>query len=213
MSTRRAFVAGLAALAFTAATPAQAKVEAEARQFIEQLAQSTVDVVADRDASPATRTERLSHLLNRGFDTEVISRFVLGRHWRDASESERREFVALFHDYTVASYARRFEAYAGHRLEVTDARDQGGERGRIKVLVSSQLLRPTGAPVKVDWRVRQTAEGWRIYDVVVEGVSMVLTQRSEFSSVILRGGSIQGLLDQLRARTAQLSAANTLRAS
>lgn len=214
LTTRRMFLGGIAALAATAATPALAGVESEARQFIDQLARDTVAVVADRQASADVRSARLRDLLERGFDTEVISRFVLGRYWRDASEAERRQFVALFRDYTVASYARRFENYAGQRLEVLDARDQGGTRGSIKVLVSTRLLRPGGEPVKVDWRVRQSPNGWRIYDVVVEGVSMVLTQRSEFSAVIQRGGgSIQGLMEQLRARTAQLEAASASRAS
>ncbi len=214
LSTRRSFFAGLAAIAVVAATPAHADVENEARQFIDKLAQATVAVVADQSAPNDVRTERLRGLLERGFDTEVISRFVLGRYWRDASEAQRDRFVALFRDYTVASYARRFETYAGHRLETLTARDQGGHRGQIKVLVASRLLRPSGAPVKVDWRVRQTPHGWRIYDVVVEGVSMVLTQRSEFASVIQRsGGNIDGLLDQLRDRTAQLSAASASRPS
>lgn len=212
-STRRGFLGcavlgGMAALLIGTAAPAQAgDVEAEAQQFIDSLARATVAIAADHDMPADQRGQRLRALLERGFDTQVISRFVLGRHWRDASAAQQAEFVSLFRDYTVASYARRFESYAGQTLQIVEARDQGGEEGKIKVLVHSVLQSAGSAPVKVDWRLRQTADGWRIYDVVVEGVSMVLTQRSEFSAVILRhGNGLDGLLEQLRKRTAQLEA-------
>jgi phospholipid transport system substrate-binding protein len=206
--SRRALLAAIGTLALTAAAPAHAGVEREASRFIEQLAADTVAIVGDEAATSGDRSGRLRGLLDRGFDTEVIGRFVLGRYWNGASETQQRDFVALFRDFTVASYARRFDSYAGQTLQVLEARDQGGEAGKTKVLVSSRMLRPGADAVRIDWRVRQTGDGWRIYDVVVEGISMVLTQRSEFAAVLQRsGGNIDGLLEQLRASTARLEGA------
>jgi phospholipid transport system substrate-binding protein len=202
---RRSLFAILATVAVSAAVPAQAGVEAEAGQFIEGLAAETVALAADTSITATDRAERLRSLLQRGFDTEVIARFVLGKYWRDTSEEQRRDFMSLFRDYTVASYARRFEDFDGHRLTVLNARNQGGAEGKAKVAVASQFIRPGAEPVRIEWRVRQTDDGWRIYDVVVEGISMVLTQRSEFAAVLQRsGGNIDGLLEQLRATTVRL---------
>ena len=207
-ATRRSLLAGFTALLLAAAAPAHADAEEGARLFIEGLAAETVAIAADPAMDATGRQDRLRALLERGFDTDVIGRFVLGRYWQDATDTQRHDFIALFRDFTVASYARRFEGYEGQRLEILNIRNQGGAEDRQKVMVGSRMLRPAGDPVRIDWRVRQAEDGWRIYDVVVEGISMVLTQRSEIAAVLQRsGGNIDGLLEQLRANTARLESA------
>lgn len=204
-TSRRTLLVGLAGLALIAAAPASADVEADASGFIEALATETVAIAADSAISAPERSERLRELLDRGFDSATIGRFVLGKYWREATADQQRDFVVLLRDFTAASYARRFEDYVGQSLRVVEARNQGGEPGKAKVLVVSRLIRPGAESIRIDWRVRQGEQGWRIYDVVVEGISMVLTQRSEFSAVLQRsGGNIDGLLEQLRATTARI---------
>jgi len=120
-----------------------------------------------------------------------ISRFVLGRYWLSASEPEKQEFQRLFEEYVVRAYATRFSAYSGQTVKVTGSRMEGQD----DAVVSSQIVQPQGGPpVKVDWAVKKSGSDYRITDVSVEGVSMVLTQKQEFAAVIERsGGGIAGL--------------------
>lgn len=156
-------------------------------------------MLADRSLSDSQREAGFRRLLERNFDLKRIGRFVLGKHWRRASRDERAEFHRLFDDFVIATYAARLGPYSGETLEVGTVRG-AGERG---VTVTSRILRPQGEPIRLDWRLRRIGSGgWQIVDIVVEGVSLALTQRSEFDSVIRRsGGTIDGLLQVLRDKT------------
>jgi phospholipid transport system substrate-binding protein len=124
---------------------------------------------------------------------------VLGKHGRVASDEERAEFDRLFASGIVATYSRHLGSYAGETLEVGGAKvlDAGG------VIVGSRIVRPAGPQVAVEWRLHGEAGAWRIVDVVIEGVSLALTLRSEYSAVIrASGGKVEGLLARLREQAA-----------
>jgi phospholipid transport system substrate-binding protein len=170
----------------------------DAGEFIVTLAERAVTGLADPSITPDERSARFRTLLNQGFDVPAIARFALGRYWRLASEAERQEYLLLFEKLTIQTYAKRFTDYAGEKLKIVQTR-AGGEGDAV---VASELLRPTGPAVKVDWRVRRDETGFKIFDVVIEGVSMSVTQRDEFSAVIQRtGGKVDGLLATLREKT------------
>lgn len=208
---RRTVLRGMSGLAIVAATARSAFAatppDDEPARLIGELADETVAIVSDKSLPRTARAERLREVIDRGFDTDTIGRFVLGRHWQSADATERQEFVRLFRDYTALSYARRFEAYAGQQLTVTGTREVGDNDGSDRrVLVQSEMRNGGNPPVAIDWRLRHGQDGWRIYDVIVEGVSMVLTQRSEFAAVIDRnGGRLQPLLDRIKDRMADLA--------
>lgn len=185
----------------------------DAAQFVRSFGDQAIAMLSDPALGPEEREREFRRLLTDGFHLELIGRFVLGRHWRRASDEERAEFQRLFEDYVVASYAQQLANYAGEQLVI----QRGQVKGERGALVSSQITRPQGDPIQVEWRLRRAGEGWRIIDVVVEGISMAVTHRSEFSSVIgSHGGRIDGLLEVLRGKTApaethaSAGAANTL---
>ena len=171
-----------------------------AERFVRDLGQSAIETLAKPELTEAETEARFRELLTQGFDTPLIGRFVLGRYWNVATSEQRQEYLDLFERLIVDVYADRFSQYSGETLEVTGARPVGGASS--DVVVASRILRPAGAPVQVEWRVRPSGDGdLQIIDVIVEGVSMSVTQRSEFASVIQsRGGQVQGLLDALRER-------------
>jgi phospholipid transport system substrate-binding protein len=170
----------------------------DAAQFVRGFGDQAIAMLSDPALGPADRERAFRRLLTDGFHLELIGRFVLGRHWRNASEAERAEFGRLFEDYVVASYAQQLANYAGEQL-VIEGGQVKGERG---ALVSSRITRPQGDPIQVEWRLRRAGESWKIIDVMVEGISMAVTHRSEFSSVIgSHGGRIDGLLEVLRGKT------------
>ena len=131
----------------------------------------------------------------------MIAKWVLGRYWRKASDKEKAEYLKLFEDLMVVTYADRFAKYSGEKLTISKAE----LRGEKDVLVHSILMRSEGAsPIKVAWRVRKQSERHKVVDVMVEGVSMGIAQKNEFASVIRKhGGKLESLLLELKKRLAR----------
>ena len=203
MIDRRSLLMSAAALAFGATPRDAGAAEPEAaKAFVNSLANDAIQLMSSKNLPTRERTQKFRELFKRGFDIEVIGRFVLGRYWRDATEAEQVEYLRLFEDLTVATYAGRFSEYSGETLTVLDGRP---EDDRFLV-VASQINRSGGnPPIRIDWRIADAQGRNKIVDVVVEGVSMSVTQRSEFASVIQRnGGKIQGLIVALRDKTKSL---------
>ncbi len=171
--------------------------------FVSEFSDQAIGVMADQSLSAESRERAFRELLTAGFDVKAISRFVLGRYWRKAREVEREEFLGLFEDLIVATYSRKFSDYGGQILKIEAIRVENEKMAAV----ASRILRQTGEPIKIDWRLLRRGESWRIVDVVVEGMSMVLSQRSEYAAVIKGdGGRIEGLLVKLREKTSRLRA-------
>jgi len=161
-----------------------------AEAFISTLASDALTTLSAK-LSEADLEKRFQSLLEKNFDMPRIARFVLGRYWNSATDQEKQDFQKLFEAYVVRAYSVRFSEYSGETVKVTSSRPQSQDT----VIVASQILQPDNAPpVKVDWIVRKNADDFRISDVSVDGVSMVLTQKQEFAAVIEHnGGGVTGL--------------------
>jgi phospholipid transport system substrate-binding protein len=199
---RRVFVVLLTSLPLLAPSVVSlAAPEAGADALIRSLGGDAIRLLSDKTLDPPRRESEFRRLLVQSFDVDVISRFVLGRFWRQATDQQKAEFRQLFEDYVVKAYATRLSQYSGETLSIKETRPS--EEG--EVMVASQIDRPNGPPVRIDWRCRAEGGNYKITDVVVEGISMAITQRQEFGSVIQNsGGNVQALIDQLRAKTAQI---------
>src|SRR5690606_35927021 len=130
-------------------------------------------------------------------DFESFSRLTLGKHWRQASPEQREAFTREFRSMLMHTYASSLNTYAGETFEHAGERNEGEGR----VLVQTRFVRVQGEPVRVDYRLHRRDGEWKIYDVVIEGVSLVLNYRSSFGEEISRGG-----LDQLIQRMADKEA-------
>ncbi|MBM3580943.1 MAG: ABC transporter substrate-binding protein, partial [Alphaproteobacteria bacterium] len=115
-----ALAAGFALSALLLGAPARAAAELEngARTFVESLAKQAVDSLADPKIARSERINRFRRMFNDSFAVEAIGRWILGRHWRTATEAERAEYLGLFEDLMVVSYVDRFAEYAGEALKV-----------------------------------------------------------------------------------------------
>ncbi len=198
MMRRSLFSAAFAFLAAAAMAAAPAAAAPDPAALIRDLGNQALAVLGKNVKSPE-RAARFRQLFREDFDVPVIARFVLGRYWRVATQAEQQEFVRLFEGYIALAYANRLADYGGEQLRVIGSRpDPDG------AIVASEIIRTNGAPpAKVDWRVTLVNGNYKITDVVVEGVSMAVTQRSEFASVIQRnGGKVEGLLALLRQKMA-----------
>ena len=165
--------------------------------FVRDFGDRVIATAADDSLSPERRQAALARLLNQGIDARRIGRFVLGKYGRRATDGQRAEFDRLFAAGIVATYSRHLGGYADEALDVRGARLRG-DRGAI---VSSRVITANGPAVSVEWRLRKNADTWRIVDVVIEGISMALTQRAEYTAVIRASkNGIEGLLARLRTQ-------------
>jgi phospholipid transport system substrate-binding protein len=199
---RRSLLAGglLAAGAMLSRLPAMAAPDASA--FISNLGDQALAVLAQPGLGAAQRQARFAALFHEGFALDRIGRFVLGRYWRVATPQQQQEFLRLFEQYIVVTYSARFSQYKGEQFRVLGSRPDGDE-----TVVASQILRPGAAPVQANWHLILEGGTYRIVDVTVGGISMAVTQRSEFASVIQRsGGQVSGLIDLLRQKVGSMNA-------
>ena len=203
MLTRRLFLvcAALLAVSSWAVRPAAAQsADPGATAFIQKLGNETVATFSNKSLSRDQAVQRFRSLLYQGFDVPYIGRWVLGRYWNSATPQQHDEYQKLFEQLIVSTYADRFVEYSGETFRITGSRPEG----ESDTMVTTQIVRPNGPPVNVDWRVRKRDGTYKIIDVVVEGVSMGVTQRQEFASVISQnGGQVQGLIQALRQKVGQ----------
>lgn len=211
MVTRRLVVAGAAVLALGLVClpggPAQASAE-DARAQIQRLADGALGVLADQSLSKPGRIEGLRKILLKNFNIPAIGKFVVGAHWRTAAKDEKSEFLDVFETYVVKTYAVQLGQYAGEKFKILSVLPD--KRGFV---VISQVRPPNRPPVELKWRLRKPRNGeLAVVDVVVENISMALTQRQEFSAVIQqRGGNLSGLIAALREKIKDLDARNAAR--
>ena len=193
--TRRWFA--LFALILSAGTlvaPPRAAAQADAVGFINQLGIQAIQVLGPSVSSSA-RVQRFRELFGADFDLPGISQFVLGRYSRVATPEQQQQFLGLLQEYLAQAYAGRLAEYAGEKFQAESARQEGD-----RTIVTSNILRSGGAKIRIDWSLVNSG-GWKITDATVAGVSMAVTERDEFASVIQQGGGqVQYLIDRLRQK-------------
>lgn len=172
----------------------------DATKFVADLGQSAIVVISESGLTAEKRLASFGTLLDQGFDLDAIGKFVVGRFWSEATPGQQDTYRPLFRAFVLKKYSALFGDYSGQRFVVSRAVD-AGERD---VVVSSEIVTDNGAPVSTDWRVRKLDGSLKVIDIKVEGVSMLASQREEFSSVIRQRG-FDGLLELLRNQTGSSS--------
>ena len=135
-------------------------------------------------------------------DFEEATRLAVGRGWKEATPEQRKKLVSEFRNMLVRTYSNAIGTYEGQTMKVLPSRVKPGESDAT---VRNQFIRPGAQPVVVDYSMRKTDAGWKIYDIVVEGVSLVLTYRSEFDAVVKQDG-VDGLIKRLAQKNSPAAA-------
>lgn len=169
--------------------------------FVSRLGQQTIEKLADVSLTPAARETQFRDLLREGFAVKAIGQFVLGKYRRTASAETVNEFINVFEDYVVALYAKQFKHFNGQKFQVENVINASGSKDSM--VATKVFPAADSEPLRVDFQVRNSGDSFKILDVRVEGVSMVLAQRDEFTSYIAtNGGQIESLTKALRQRIA-----------
>jgi ABC-type transporter MlaC component len=203
MSRVRIFAALVAASSVVAPTYAQ-ETGAEAAEaqtnrvdgaiaFAKMLTDEATTALTDENATEEAKLANFQEVLADGLALDTIGKFMLGESRRKMTDEQTARFEKIFPDYITKLYAEQFDEIVGKPLEVKDAR----EIGRADVIVRTEFKRQGDSPLLVDWRVRELKSGERkAIDIIVQGVSIMLVKREEFSSFIATNG-IDALLDRL----------------
>jgi len=171
--------------------------------FIEQLASQAIKVLSSSSGSLREREEKFRDILRDDFAMDQIGQFVVGTYWRRMSPEQRDTYMKLFGEWVLKTYSVRLGGYSGEQFQVVKTtpavvRD---------VLVKTRISKTADDAFNATWRVRKSGERYKIIDIYVEGVSMAITQRSEFESILQRHG-VDGLIGMLRDKVQKLSAAS-----
>ena len=128
-------------------------------------------------------------------DFEQATRLAVGRAWSQASPEQKKRLVGEFRNMLVRTYSNAISGYQGQTLKVLPSRG-GKPEGKDEATVRTQFVRAGGQPLPIEFQMRKAEKGWKVYDISVEGISLVLTYRSEFDQVVKQEG-IDGLIKRL----------------
>jgi phospholipid transport system substrate-binding protein len=185
-----------AAAAALSVLPASA---ADPAQLIQSTATEVIEIIKKTTPGPARQAD-IQRVLQTNFDLPYMGQQALGANWNKASEAERTRFLKAAETAEARAYSERFGQYGGQTLTVGKVTP----RANGLFIIDSQLSQTSGQPIKLQWEVRDAGRGPRITDVKVEGVSMVMTRRSDFNSYIQsHGGSVEPLIAELESRAAR----------
>ncbi len=170
--------------------------------LVEKFAEKGITDILGAAISQREKADRFRVLFKDFFDIPSIGRFVLARFARTASAEENEKFAMLFEDVIVYTWSRRFGEYKGQTLKVKDNTPDGNDGA----LVNSYILDNDSQSFAVAWRLRKRAAGYRVVDIIIEGVSMAITYRQEYSTIIQQNGGIGGLLAQMQKQVDKMKA-------
>jgi len=167
------------------------------KALVDGMIRQALALIRNDQLSDSARNQQFKTLLDQNFDIPRISHFVLGRYWTGANADDLKIFNNLFEQWVVRIYSSRFKEYNGDTINVTDAHPESDS----SYVVQSQLVYSDGSPpTPVNWHVSKEDNGFKILDVEVEGVSMALTERDEFASIIARNGDSVADLNEAMQR-------------
>ena len=167
---------------------------------VERVLKTLDDPTLKGEARLAERRVAVRKIANEIFDFSEIAKRSMARHWQPLSEPQRTEFVGLFADLLERSYISKIETYGGEKIQYTAERAEGEF-----ATVSTRIITKNGTEVPVDYRMIKRADRWLVYDVSIEGVSLVSNYRTQFNKII-QTTSYNELVSKLRNKQDELLA-------
>ena len=154
---------------------------AEEENFVTSFADSAISILSNDTISDSERTSSFTELVMSSIDLNLISKFVLSKAWKNASDEQKENYLIAFKDYFVSSYANKLDQYTGERVDVIGSQEAGKY-----VIVESNIVREGTDTLKINlkWRLLNKNNQIKIIDLNIEGISLVIAQREEFQSFL-----------------------------
>jgi len=174
---------------------AYASVEA-VTDFVNRASDKTLSIVGNKQMSDEEKVKELNRLFEDSMDVDWIAKFVMGRYWREATKSQKEEYIKVYKKFLINSYVPKFREYTDQKIEFKNViKEQEGE-----YLVQTEIQKPGDPAIRIDYKIRQMGNGdFLIFDIIAEGISLITTQRSDFGSILSRKG-VDYLIERLKAK-------------
>lgn len=179
-----------------AAVPAFASLEDNGKQFVDTMAGKVLAIIQDKTKSDDAKEAELRTIFNDKVDIDWMGRFAAGRYFARMSDEEKKRYSSAYHDYLLNSYVPRFREYTGEKIQVNGA----SKAAENEVMVQTSIVVPNvQQPVLVDYRLKSAQGGFRVVDIIAEGISLITTQRTDFGTAIGNEG-VDAFLARLEAK-------------
>lgn len=175
----------------------------EAITFVDNLTEKIITNVLEKEGSKDNKLPTFRRDFIGALDTKNIGQFVLGVYWKKATPEEREKFLTAFIEFATLTWADRFDTYNGQKIVFTGARNADKNQFYVDSIIQNN------PPVEVVWRVKQKKDGYKIIDIIIAGVSMVMSYRNEYSSFLqAHNGSVNELTQELQEKSKNFTWSN-----
>lgn len=170
--------------------------------MIREVAQDVATIVKQDTGNKADNQKRILSLVDAkvlpNFDFTHMTQLAMGRNWKKATPEQQKALVAEFRNMLVRTYTNAFALYRDQKIEVKPLKMAATDE---EVIVNTRIIKSGGQATTVDYKMKKTADGWKVYDVVIEAVSLVTNYRGQFSTTIQQSG-VDGLIKELSGMNA-----------
>lgn len=177
--------------------PGYAQEDKKAEQYIQTVGDKALGALDNDALSTEQKMDILRRLFKQNLDFDWVGKFVMGRYWREATAEQKKDYLSAYQDFLTRHYTSRFSDYTSGDFKITGSRKM--DKGEAVVNMSILSENKSEPPILIDYKVRKVGSRFKVFDIIVEGVSLLNTQRSEFTAVINQHG-IDGLIERLRAK-------------
>ncbi len=168
----------------TLSLAAHAEVASDPMALVKSTVNEVVSVLQDKTTPQQVRRQHLLDLVAGRFDFAEMARQSLGTHWKQLTPAQQNEFVPLFTSFMEAAYLNKIEAYSGEPIQFIKESSDGAGYAQV----TTNVVQQDKQPIHIDYRLKQGAEGWRVYDVAVDNISITANYRNQFNRVINNQG-------------------------
>ena len=192
---KRLFLILVTSITLAAATITSA--DTSPTDAIRTSVEGILTLLRDKDLDQATRRGKIREIINARFDFRAMSQRTLATNWKKASNEQKQEFVQLFSKLIENTYIGRVESYTDEKV------DFPGEKVKGKKAVVETLILTANADIPVNYKVYQKSGEWRVYDVIIEGISLISNYRSSYQEIVKKDG-FDGLIMKMKAKVKEL---------
>jgi len=200
-----ALVLAVAATALAVATPARAGAPLDQlRQQIDRVMKVLEDPELKKETRAKDRRVAVRKIANDIFDFNETAKRSLGRHWLARTPAEQTEFVQLFSDLLERSYLSKIELYGGEKIQFLSDSLEDGDQAKVQ----TKIVTRSNSEIPIEYRMLKKADRWLVYDVIIEGVSLISNYRTQFNKII-QTSSFQELVKKMKSKQEELASGTT----
>jgi len=200
-----ALVLVLAVVGVSLAAPARAGAPLDQLKLqVDRVLKVLEDPELKKENRVKDRRQAVRKIANDIFDFGETARRSLGRHWQVRTQAERDEFVLLFSDLLERSYLSKIELYGGEKIQYLSDSVENGDQAKVQ----TKIVARQGSEIPIEYRMHKKGDRWLVYDVIIEGVSLVSNYRTQFNKII-QTSSYQELVRKMKSKQEELAGGTT----